>query len=73
MYVHDAQCIPRVGQNRIHTVYIRHFWRGIHQIYSVYIRLWPTLCIPVHVREGIVRMRNLTHPLHVTVVPSNNC
>jgi hypothetical protein len=37
--------INRVGQNHVYTVYIRYFWQGNHQIYGVYIRFWPTLCI----------------------------
>jgi hypothetical protein len=37
----------RVGQNRMHTVYLRFFWRGNHQIYG-HIRIWPTLVIIVH-------------------------
>ena len=39
--------IAKVGQNHIHTVYIRYFWQGNHQIYGAYIRFWPTLPIPI--------------------------
>jgi len=31
-----AQAISKVGQNHIYTVYIRCFWQGNHQIYSIY-------------------------------------
>jgi hypothetical protein len=45
----NVSCIiNRVGQNHIHTVYIRYFWQGNHLIsviYGVYIRFWPTLII----------------------------
>jgi pyridoxal/pyridoxine/pyridoxamine kinase len=26
--------VCRVGQNHTHTVYVRYFWQGIHQIYD---------------------------------------
>jgi len=44
-----ASAICRVGQDHIHTVYIRYFWQGNHQIYGhircIYIQFWPTLAI----------------------------
>jgi len=43
--------MSRVNQNHIHTVYIRYFWQGNHQIYGqirfIYIRFWPTLSMSV--------------------------
>jgi len=30
----QATCMPRVGQNHIHVVYIRYFWQGKHSIYG---------------------------------------
>jgi hypothetical protein len=38
----------RVGQNHIYTVYIQYFWLENHQIYGVYIRIYPVLANPIH-------------------------
>jgi hypothetical protein len=39
----------RVGQNHIHTAYIRYFWLENHQIYGVYIRIYTVLANPMYV------------------------
>ena len=38
-----TECMFRVGQNRIYTVYTRNFWQGNHQVYGARMRFWPTL------------------------------
>ena len=49
----------RVGQNHIYTVHIRYFWQGIHQIYGVYIRFWPTLEMKVTRGTMVLRVVKL--------------
>jgi hypothetical protein len=34
LHLFFRRLVRRVGQNPIHTVYIRYFWQGNHQIYS---------------------------------------
>jgi hypothetical protein len=48
----DFCLIPRVGQNHIHTVYIRYFWQGNHRIYG-------------HIRCIYTVLANLTYPVVV--------
>ena len=44
----------RVSQNPIHTVYIRYFWQGDHQIYGHIRSIYTVLANPTHVRYGAV-------------------
>ena len=67
----NVSCIiNRVGQNHIHTVYIRYFWQGNHQIYGVYIRFWPTLliCDPTPYTYTVLRLQLIYDAVHSKVL-----